>query len=178
MMSLILTPFLLIVSVPLSIFAFFTTTFALSTLFFRVCLMYAELAAVLLHNHFIAQTSHSAFFGGDEGESLAQSTRTPATGKAPNPQITPPKTRESSGLEHSGRDYEGIGGWAIPSSEQEDVLWTTMNSRLELPAAKSESRQRHHRRSITSGSDSCVASRPVAALRPRPQVSHSFNAKS
>ncbi|KAL9039892.1 MAG: hypothetical protein Q9214_004696 [Letrouitia sp. 1 TL-2023] len=173
-MSLILTPFLLIISVPLSIFAFFTTTFALSTLFFRVCLMYAELAAVLLHNHFMA---HSAFVGGNESPAQP-TTRTPATGKAPNPQITPPKTRESSGLGHSARDYEGIGGWAIPSSEQEDVLWTTMNSRLELPAAKSESRQRHHRRSITSGSDSCVASRPVAALPPRPQMAHSFNARS
>ncbi|KAL9615431.1 MAG: hypothetical protein Q9167_000109 [Letrouitia subvulpina] len=176
-----LTPFLLIVSVPLSIFAFFTTTFAFSTLFFRVCLVYAELAAVLLHNHFTAQTSHSAF-GDDNGESSTQSTRTLATGKTPNPQISPPKTRESSGLashhEHPGRDYEGIGGWAIPSSEQDDVLWTTMNSRLELPAAKSESRQRHHRRSITSGSDSGVALRPVASLQLRPQMSQSFNIRS
>ncbi|KAI4209616.1 MAG: hypothetical protein LQ351_007465 [Letrouitia transgressa] len=176
-MSLILTPFLLIISIPLSIFAFLTTAFAFSTLFFRVCLVYAELAAVLLHNHFIAQTSHSAFVGG-EGESPTQSTKSSATGKAPNPQITPPKTRESSGLVHLGRDYEGIGGWAIPSSEQEDVLWTTMNSRLELPAAKNESRQRHHRRSITSGSDSCVASRPVAALRPRPQISQSHSSNT
>ena len=51
------------------------------------------------------------------------------------------------------RDFEGVGGWRIPSpgQEDEDGLWTSMNSRLELPIAGDE-KQRHHRRSYTGGS--------------------------
>ena len=70
-----------------------------------------------------------------------------------------PKIPESSGLGIFGsgvgaeRDFEGIGGWRVPGSDDDDVLWTSMNSRLELPAILDE-RKRHHQRSLTSGSTS------------------------
>lgn len=67
-----------------------------------------------------------------------------------------PKVPESSGLGIFGsggaeRDFEGIGGWRVPGSDDDDVLWTSMNSRLELPAIVDD-RKRHHQRSLTSGS--------------------------
>lgn len=39
----------------------------------------------------------------------------------------------------------------MPGSDDDDVLWTSMNSRLELPAILDD-RKRHHQRSLTSGS--------------------------
>lgn len=50
------------------------------------------------------------------------------------------------------RDFEGVGGWRIPDSEDDDGLWTSMNSRLELPAISDERRHNHHHRSWTAGS--------------------------
>lgn len=72
------------------------------------------------------------------------------------------KVPESSGLGIFGsggmeRDFEGVGGWRVPGSDDDDVLWTSMNSRLELPAIVDE-RKRHHQRSLTSGS---ISSRPL-----------------
>ena len=50
------------------------------------------------------------------------------------------------------RDYEGVGGWrpANPNDDLDDG-WTSMNSRLELPAAPE--RKKRHRRSLTSGGE-------------------------
>ena len=52
------------------------------------------------------------------------------------------------------RDFEGIGGWRVPGSDDDDILWTSMNSRLELPAIVDNNRKKrhHHQRSLTSGS--------------------------
>jgi hypothetical protein len=73
-----------------------------------------------------------------------------------------PKVPESSGLGIFGsggaeRDFEGVGGWRVPGSDDDDFLWTSMNSRLELPAIVDD-RKRHHQRSLTSGS---VSSTPL-----------------
>lgn len=81
-----------------------------------------------------------------------------------------PKVPESSsglGIFSSGgmmeRDFEGIGGWRVPGSDDDDILWTSMNSRLELPAIvdnnNRKKRHHHHQRSLTSGSS--VSSRPL-----------------
>ncbi|KAM0325892.1 hypothetical protein ACHAQA_007195 [Verticillium albo-atrum] len=59
----------------------------------------------------------------------------------------PPSTLSllpSTGLD---RDFEGIGGWRLGSSVDDD-RWTMINSRLELP-----DRQRHHHRSPSGGTD-------------------------
>ncbi|KAM0275946.1 hypothetical protein ACHAQH_007247 [Verticillium albo-atrum] len=50
----------------------------------------------------------------------------------------------STGLD---RDFEGIGGWRLGSSTDDD-RWTMINSRLELP-----DHQRHHHRSPSGGTD-------------------------
>jgi len=48
----------------------------------------------------------------------------------------------------AARDFEGVGGWRIGDREDEEALWTSINSRLELPAEH----KRRHQRSHTSGS--------------------------
>ena len=59
----------------------------------------------------------------------------------------------SEGIE---RDFEGVGGWRVPGSDDDDVLWTSMNSRLELPAIIDE-HNLNHRRSLTSSSPSSTS---------------------
>lgn len=49
---LLLSPILLLVSIPLTIFAAFTSALAFSTLSVHVIIVYAELAAVLIRNQF------------------------------------------------------------------------------------------------------------------------------
>lgn len=56
----------------------------------------------------------------------------------------------SEGIELE-RDFEGVGGWRVPGSDDDDVLWTSMNSRLELPAIIDE-HNLNHRRSLTASS--------------------------
>lgn len=173
----VLSPALLIVSVPLSIFAAFTTTFAFSILFVRVLIVYAELAAVLVRNQlFQAQSSDrvlqrqkSNSTTTDEKETRRKSRRSSAgSGQSSGGSMTP-KAPESNGLGiyASGgveRDFEGVGGWRIPGSDDDDILWTSMNSRLELPAIVDE-RKRNHRRSLTSGSLSSMPLLPRSSTR-------------
>lgn len=164
LMSLLVSPVLLLISIPLVIFATFTTTFAISTLFFRVLMVYAELAAVLLQNQFGTHTtpkSSSAASTWDapntEAKHVRRKSRRGSVGSgSSNGDSTTPKAPESSGLSiysggNAARDFEGVGGWKIPGPNDEDALWTNMYSRLELPAMVEGLRRNHHR-SRTSGS--------------------------
>lgn len=148
-----LYPLLFLISIPLVVFAFLTTAAAFSTLLFRVLLVYADLAAVLIKTHLLQHHPPE-----------------PTLPKRPHPSTSGERTRSSSGDSHGSRtpksaessglgiysvgslqrDFEGVGGWRIPNTEGDDVLWTSMNARLELPAS-ADGHRRHHRRSITSG---------------------------
>lgn len=48
----LVSPIILIISIPLTVFAAFTTTLAFSTLLLRVLIVYAELAAAVLQDQF------------------------------------------------------------------------------------------------------------------------------
>lgn len=162
-----LYPLLLLLSIPLMISAFFTTIAAFSTLLFRVLLVYADLAAVLIKNQLLyhqSSKSASSIWPARGGRVSPQRDRRRSSSDDPHAfgGSRTPKSTESSGLGiystgSMHRDFEGVGGWRIPNSEGEDVLWTSMNSRLELPAFG----DRHHRRSITSSGD-------LLPLRTRP----------
>ncbi|KAL8700907.1 MAG: hypothetical protein Q9224_000745 [Gallowayella concinna] len=164
--SVLLYPLLLLVSVSLMGFAVFTTAAALSTLLFRVLLVYADLAAVLiktqlLHHGPLTTTSHRPTKSSRTSASLSRRRSSSSTESQPFGGSRTPKSSESSGLGiySAGtmqRDFEGVGGWRIPNTEGEDILWTSMNARLELPAF-SEGQYRHHRRAITSGGASAAA---------------------
>lgn len=147
------------------IFAFLTTSAASSTLLFRVLMVYADLAAALIKNQFLQPQSSKLPVSprsGPDARVSRQSGRTRSSSGDSHISRTP-KSVESRGLGiystgSMQRDFEGVGGWRIPNTEIEDILWTSMNARLELPAF-AEGRNRHHRRSITSSGTPAAASR-------------------
>lgn len=157
----LISPVLLLISIQLTIFAAITTTLAFSTLFFRALLVYAELAAALIHDQFADHTLSKGTITtskklAEDKHSRRKSRRGSTASASSNGGSTTPKAPETSGFGVYGgggvtRDFEGVGGWRIPGTEDEDELWTSMNSRLELPAIGDEGRRNHYR-SRTSGS--------------------------
>ena len=156
---------LLLASIPLVILATLTTTLAFSTLFLRVLMVYAELAAALVQDQFAPQsTSNKSKKTGQthlgRRDSLYRRCSgrrsSTASGSSSYGGETTPKVPDMSGLGFYGggdstRDFEGLGGWRLPGPDDDDSLWTNMNSRLELPTL-ADGRQTHHHRSQTSGS--------------------------
>ncbi|PVI01888.1 hypothetical protein DM02DRAFT_523977 [Periconia macrospinosa] len=146
-------PFLLVVSVPLAVFACVTTTVALSLLAVRVSVVYFELGVALLH----------AYVFPENPKKLHKRHAAPATPSPPRTRhrrsssssletVVPParihtKSGSSASLLGSGdltRDYEGVGGWRFYDGEEEEALWMGLNKRLELPIATPRRHQRRH----------------------------------
>ncbi|KAL9100594.1 MAG: hypothetical protein Q9163_004053 [Psora crenata] len=161
----IFSPLLLFISIPLTFFAALTTTLALSTLCIRALIVYVELAAVLIQDQFSPRCSSgresdplkTKNLVGEASPARRRSLRrnSTASGSSNAGSITP-RAPDTSGLgiygsEGPTRDFEGVGGWRVPGPDDEDVLWTNMNSRLELPTV-ADGRQRHHHRARTSSS--------------------------
>ncbi|KAF2245432.1 hypothetical protein BU26DRAFT_68463 [Trematosphaeria pertusa] len=148
-------PLLLLVSVPLAVFAFLTTTLAVSLLAVRVSVVYVELGVALLHAYLFPEPPK------------------PLPKRPPPPPSSPPRFRNRHGSAASSassqdtavpaarlhnkagsfanlydtsmtRDFEGVGGWREPGDDDEEALWMGMNSRLELPAALPTRHQRRH----------------------------------
>jgi hypothetical protein len=158
--SLIL-PFLFIFTVPIAILATITTTLAFSILAFRVILVYIELAIAVIPHYLLGRkftsskplqrnisfSNHSSVpVRRRKRRSGSSSSSLSATGS-----ITPVQGENGIGLSQSigpTRDYEGVGGWRLDNPSDDDALWTSINSRLELPA----DHVRRHHRSMTSGS--------------------------
>ncbi|MCJ1459916.1 hypothetical protein MMC28_010295 [Mycoblastus sanguinarius] len=169
---LVISPVLLLISVPLAIFATFTTTLAFSTLFFRALLVYVELAAAVIQNQFAGQATPKedtvpfSVIPPIEGkQSRRKSRRSSAGSGSSNGGSVTPKIPESTGFGiYSGgvatRDFEGVGGWRIQGPDDEEELWRPMNTRLELPAMV-EGRRRNHHRSRTSGSVTSIIPLPM-----------------
>lgn len=170
LLCIIFSPALLLLSVPLVVFAVFTTTVAFSTLFFRVFIVYAELAVVLLQDQFSRSTStgrsKSRRNWSDEVKEARRKSRRSSTGSGQsNGGSMTPKAPDSNGLGIYGcgaveRDFEGVGGWRVPSSDDDDILWTSINSRLELPSIVSDRKRNHHRSLTSTGLSSTLISRP------------------
>lgn len=152
----VLSPILLYVSIPLSIFAALTTTLAFSTLFLRALIVYAELGAVLVQNQFINQRTNEKNIASDRATAAATEGK-PARRSSADSGSTTPRTPDTGLGIYSGsgvvRDFEGVGGWR---TEDEDAIWMSLNSRLELPAMVDTPRRNHHR-SRTSGSLTTVS---------------------
>ena len=121
---LLLSPILLLVSIPLSLFAALTTTLAFSTLFFRALLVYAELGAVLIRNQFASQHANakplsptpmaSAGLGGKQHR---HKSRRSSAGSESNGGSSAPQNWDTGFGVYSGagviRDFEGVGGWYV-----------------------------------------------------------------
>lgn len=167
----LLSPILLLISISLSLFAALTTLLAFSTLSFRALLVYAELGTVLIQNQFLDKHANE--------KTLAPSRVTPAVAEGKQPRQKNRRSSAGSGsnagsitprvLDISSRDYEGVGGWRVPSTDDEDAKWTSLNSRLELPAMV-DGRRRNHHRSRTSGSLTTVPLPLKSPLRSRPRT--------
>ncbi|KAI9711666.1 MAG: hypothetical protein M1812_007099 [Candelaria pacifica] len=180
---LLIPPFLICISIPLATFAIFTSTLAFSTLLFRVLAVYVELGLAIVHNYFFLTPSTNSI--SRSPRSSSNTTSNPSSTQAPPQRRKKRRSSAGSTVSDQGtstytskpkdafiglglskepsmeRDFEGVGGWRFPSATDsafEDSLWTSMNSRLELPAATALP-QKRHRRSLTSGSLSAEARR-------------------
>ena len=161
--TVLLSPVLVAISIPLASFAVVTTTLAFSTLLVRVAVVYIELGAVVLHDHISGRPvshvnlppSRAAAVGTDAASARRKSRRSSAGSGHSEASITSLRLSEVTSPGTYGgsgphRDFEGLGGWVFGTTDEDDGLWTSMNSRLELPATVGE-RKRNHRRSKTSG---------------------------
>lgn len=142
--TLIFVPTIIVCSLPLLPFAFLTTTLAIIALGTRALIVYAELATVLL-KQLVTPDPPSALSIPDYSLKAQ-----PLYSFSSSGSLTPrrPSSRRTSVSQHSylqpavsvstgpERDFEGVGGWREPGEDlDDDAQWTSMNSRLELPAA-------------------------------------------
>ncbi|KAF2187916.1 hypothetical protein K469DRAFT_704188 [Zopfia rhizophila CBS 207.26] len=158
-------PLLLLISIPLAIFAVLTTTIAFSTLTLRVSIVYFELGLALIHSYLFPPSPTSIKHPKPSSprrtspqrprnrRTSAASTTSSADTALPS---HPPRLHNKSGSFASligtgepNRDFEGVGGWRVSGDDDEEALWMGMNSRLELPAVIPK---RKHQRSLTGGS--------------------------
>ncbi|KAI9830918.1 MAG: hypothetical protein M1819_005300 [Sarea resinae] len=189
-LHLLVPPLLVIFALPLAALATLTTTLAFSTLFFRALVVYLEMALAVIQNYLfesmdpvklqkerlssskplyqpVAVPSPSDFrsfhhrrkrrsssgSGTSSTSPVAEARSSPHTTSAKISTFTPNPV---------DRDFEGIGGWRAPGRAEEEALWASLYSRLELPAGvigdPPNPRPRRHRRSLTSSSQTSLRS--------------------
>ncbi|KAM3535192.1 hypothetical protein MY4038_001606 [Beauveria bassiana] len=161
-------PFLFLVTVPMALFAGVTTTLAFSVLICRGILVYLDLALSYVHR---------ALHGLQVPSRLHRAAAARSEPPSPTPSYLALRPRRRHHHHHhhrrlssvsilsaaagsvtpvndvglgltpsigAERDYEGLGGWRVG----DDDIWTTINSRLELPDRQYV---RHHHRSPSAG---------------------------
>lgn len=151
----IFVPFLFVVTVPMALFAGVTTTLAFSVLICRGIIVYLDLAFSYvnrsIHGLKVPSHLHQAAARSDPPSptpsylALRRRRRRPSSVSILSGGTATPVNDVGLGLTPSigpERDYEGLGGWRIG----DDDIWTTINSRLELPQ-----HSRHHHRSASGG---------------------------
>lgn len=167
-LQLLVFPFLLVVSLPLAIFAGATTILAFVVLFMRLFFVYFDVGL---------ETLRYVLLGHQEAQQLLVS---PAGSRRPSAPASPRLSRSASPGEAASpssqrrrrsragsvaniapllgslggvsiapqssldRDFEGVGGWRNNADPEDEHAWESLNSRLELLD------QRHHHRSQSS----------------------------
>lgn len=201
---LLIAPLLWSITIPLIIFAAFTTSLAFTTLLLRALVVYIELAAALIQNQFAQEKapngavipSKLALSHSGAKHTRRKSRRGSAASGSSNGSVTPREQRPSSGLgvyggQSATRDFEGVGGWRMPGPSDDDQPWLNINSRLELPTTVDGGgggRRRNHHRSRTSGSLTSIplptktptppGFRPPGTASPEEYFSHRSSSKS
>lgn len=167
---------LLWISFPLALLACLTTTLALSVLVLRVSVVYLEFIFAFIESWTTASAStllstastprrmssplrlgswagsqkrgvrKNIVHTGSESSPLALNTQSGKNGGSLSSII---------GASKASRDFEGVGGWQLTGEAEDDGVWMTMNSRLELPNS-TEQRRRNHFRSWSSQSTKFV----------------------
>ncbi|KAH8804759.1 hypothetical protein F5884DRAFT_797106 [Xylogone sp. PMI_703] len=151
----IILPFVFFFSIPLAVLATITTSIAFWVLTFRVALLYIELGFSTIPSYLvttkhdaIAITPNRSFSSPNTGSRRRKRRGSTSSNVSGAGSITPIATDTNIGWIQTvgpNRDYEGVGGWRLGNSLEDDGLWTSINSRLELPADHG----RRHRRSLT-----------------------------
>ena len=171
----LVVPFLFVVTVPLALFAGLTSSLAFAVLFFRVVIVYLDVALSLLPQsltgikrprRYTSNDAHlraslsTALLGSGIDDSSAAAQQQPLLQRRRRRRLsstvsmlstggsTTPVSEYGIGLTPSvgpERDFEGIGGWR---SGEDDEVWTTINSRMELPDRQ---HARNHYRSASGG---------------------------
>jgi hypothetical protein len=172
-LSLLVLPSILCASIPLAVFATFTTIFAFSVLIIRALLIYVNLALYLLPRSHIR----------DPAKPITPLVLSSPALSSPSLARKPPRRRRSSvasavsdpptnlGLIPSlgpDRDYEGIGGWRVGNNAQEDDPWVTVNPR---PASS----HAHHHRTPSGGPATPGTEAYLVMKRRSPKVGMSPN---
>jgi hypothetical protein len=152
---------LLAISMPLAIFAVITTIIAMTTLCFRVIVVYSDLVVGLITKWLFSTTKAvvSMPMGAMEEQflhrvelakkKLANPSRKSSSSSSP---VDPPTALRKAarsdsyasllGIGIPKRDYEGVGGWRLgrtfmmpggDEGDSDDAKWTNFNNRLELP---------------------------------------------
>ena len=152
--NLAFTPILLFFTFPLALFAALTSIIAFSTLLIRALIVYADLAGVLVQNQLSIPFTNNSTRKSKPSKLVHNNKNNRRKSGSSNGGSLTPRAQELTGLGAYGsgsptRDFEGVGGWRVPGSEDEDVLWTHMKSRLQLPNVDGQS---NHHRSRTSTS--------------------------
>lgn len=158
-MCLLGPPLLLLVSIPLAIFATVTTTIAITALTIRVSIVYFELGVALIHAYLLPPPHKSLPSRSSPKRAFPPQPRTRRSSIASATSLDVPQRihRKSDslvsliGTSDVTRDFEGVGGWRVTGGDDEEALWMGINSRLELPTARPK---RRHQRSLTGGSQS------------------------
>lgn len=138
----LLVPGLIFFSLPLAILALATTCLAFWLLFFRLAAVYAEMFAALARAWILPSPTPMS----------TPLSHTPVGQPSPRPRRS--SRSAIAALEFTGRsnfksqssatlaidtsslrDYEGVGGWRLEGDEEEEALWMSLNSRLELPSS-------------------------------------------
>jgi hypothetical protein len=157
---------LLLVSIPLAIFAIATTLIAVAALLCQGLVVYFNLGTALLiawlsppskppvaHRQPLLSASspeqlspqrHRNRRSSNTSNASSQDTAVVASSLAP-------KSGSFTALSCNNdmsRDYEGVGGWRDTGDNDEEALWMSINGRLELPAGPP---LRRHQRSLTGG---------------------------
>ena len=142
-------PSVLLITIPLAIFAGITATLAFSVLIFRVLVVYLDLAFSLVPQSLPGLRSQSAT---TQRVPSSTSAAAAASGSSPTRRQFHHRRRRSSASGFSGgstsslgerglglipsvgaeRDFEGVGGWRV-GGEEDDELWSNVNLKLDMP---------------------------------------------
>lgn len=168
----VVPPALILVSIPLAIFAAFTTCIAFALLLVRVCIVYFELGIALLRSWLIAEPTKPRRRGPSsptQSPHPHRRRRSSILSSPPSQEFRRPPLKSDSyvtllGAGAPDRDYEGVGGWRVEGDEPEEALWISMNSRLELPLMGGG--QRRHQRSLTGSSQKWAWSPEALKMSP------------
>lgn len=146
-------PLLFLVSLPLAVFAAFTTGIAISLLAIRASVVYFELGVALLHASLFPEPAKPAPSRVIPPKSPPRVRRISTSSQNSTPGVRLNKRSGSSASlinvnqssSANARDFEGVGGWRYYEGEKEEAIWMGMNKRLQLPLALPPGR-RHQRR--------------------------------